>query len=274
MDADRFYIPRYAAQELESWLTRGSDCAPGAYHVVVVEETPWSGVGHKNPIVEDFGWGQLRKDPDDENKWSLDSIAERESLWEKAGTTAERMNQESFDRHFAGVTWTRYLIGHSYVTIDKAEAVRLADVAKVAIDDIGMTQDVEILHAHREFVYWSDDRITRTTGLDLPYGGILTHDACVLISSARGSDSGHVVLEGGIAALARVKAILSSSNVDTDLSRGIYAKEAIQKFEIEWVDDGVRPLFVHSVGYFEGYQWDAYPSLESLKERSAPAPVP
>lgn len=95
-----------------------------------------------------------------------------------------RLNQESFDAHIRGRRFTRYQT-RSYVTVDPAEAERLAGIDHTPADQVHSTPDLEVLHVSASgAILWSDGRVTRGTGAHLPAGGSITRKAAILISHA------------------------------------------------------------------------------------------
>ncbi len=156
-----------------------------------------------------------------------------------------------------------------YVTTDPGEAARLAEIDHTPAGEIEVTHNVEPVHV-QGWILWSDNQFTTGIGSGLPRGGNLTPDAAKLISLCRASDTGSV--EGGLISLTQVKRIVAEAEIECGPSRGHYAPESITRLDIEWLDGSEHPLYQYSVGYFEGYAYDLYQSLEALRTALTPAP--
>jgi len=175
---------------------------------------------------------------------------------------AREMNHRSFDESIKGRRFTRY-VTKWYVSISEDEAHRQAEIDKTPVEQIGITPDVEILHTTGNFTFWSDGKITAHVS-NIPYGGCLTPDAVRIIDDVRGSDGGYV--EGGLLLLTKIARVLDRQALSFGEPRGVYAREKVEEWFVEWVDGTHGKLYIHTAGYFEGYQFDVYTSLEGLAQ--------
>lgn len=246
-------IPTYMAWNV------GSDETPRVTHWVVFERTDKNAIITSCPKVADLGSVSLAV---------FDSPTQR-----RAYEIAKEMNQKSFDEHISGKKFTRYLT-RSYVSVDKAECARHMQIDNTPLDQIKITPDLEILHIADEWLWWSDGRFSTGIGVSLPKGGCLSEDAMRIISAVRGSDGGSCYLDGGMKALADIQRIVGEKYVSVGPSRGHYARETVEELTIEWKDGATGPIYVHTAGYFEGYMYDIYPSLDSLRQHASIAPGP
>lgn len=229
---------------------------PLGSHYVITERTDDATLITDQQIVVDYG-SQEKRDP---------------AIAEAARKEERRLNQASFDEHIKGRKFDRFVVGYSYVTVIKEDVARLAGIFDTPIDQIKITVGVEILHRTGEWIFWSDGKFTTTTGISLPSGGSISSAAASLISAVRGSDGGSCGLPGGLRKLADVVKIISEENVKVGPSRGHYARERIERIAVEWNDGTQGEFYTHTAGYFEGYMYDIYPSLDALKAQIAPAP--
>ena len=208
-------------------------------------------------VIRDFGGRDGDRQADNAK------VAEAQQL-------AKRLNQESFDQHIRGKTFTRY-VTNWYICTDDSEARRLVEIDHTPWDKVKVTPGLEILHTTGEFTFWSDNKITKNA-YNLPYGGTLSDAAARWISSIRGSDTGYV--EGGILTLTKVARVLGERRLESGPTRGVYARATITEVEVEWTDGTRGKLYEHTAGYFEGYQLDVYQSLDTFKRlQSAPPPA-
>lgn len=163
-----------------------------------------------------------------------------------------------------GQKLTRYLT-KTYVAIELDEVQRLTAIDNSV--DVKETPGVELVHATETWAFWSDGRVT--TGIGLPRhcnaARGLSKAAHQLIDTARGSDSGEPHDIGGYAFLATVAEILREEVVEAAPQRGLYAARRVIRHDLRLVDGTERSIWVETEGYFEGYVWDAYPSLEAFK---------
>ena len=246
-------IPFYMAWNI------GSDETPRATHWVVFDRTDTSAIITNCPKVADLGSEPLA---------AYDSPTQRQAY-----EIAKEMNQKSFNEHILGKKFTRYLT-RSYVSIDKSECARHMRIDNTPLDQIKITPDLEILHIAGEWLWWSDGRFSTGIGVSLPKGGCLSEDAMRIISAVRGSDGGSCHLDGGMKALADIHSVISVKNVSVGPSRGHYARETVEELTIEWRNGEVRPIYIHTAGYFEGYMYDIHPSLDSLRQHASSVPGP
>lgn len=233
---------------------------PGGYHYVI--QSVVDGPMRTWPIVEDLGIG-YRELEDGTTVWSEKTILEARDMASKARARTAELNQESFNTHIKGRAFSRYVIGHTYVTVQASEVERLASIFKTLPEQIKITHNLQILHV-ADFVLWGDGRITKAPLGELPPGGILSQDAIGLISSVRGADGGTVHLPGGLASLANIKHIHGEQEIDSGPSRGHYAAEKIIEYDVEWVSGLRTKIYAHTAGYFEGYMFDIYAERPAL----------
>lgn len=246
----------------------------GAYHYVIKERTDTKSLIDECETVMDFGVRYRVKDPDDPKRWSAESVAAVSEAHRIAKQECDKLNRGSFAAHIAGRFFDRYVIPGRYVTLSSDEAVRLAQISNVPMDKVQVTRSLHIQHVAGSFIYWGDGKLTTAIGTHLPQGGILSSDAVSLISICRGSDSGTVHLPGGMYALTRIKSIKSEEDIAVGPSRGHYARETVKKWVVDWKDGYEGAFYSISAGYFEGYAFDIYPDLETLKAHMTPAPDP
>jgi len=154
---------------------------------------------------------------------------------------------------------TRYQTRH-YVTTDEMEARRLAEIDGTRLDQIRMTCNVEPLHVTSSWILWSDG-FTTGIGAKLPPGGSLSKDAEDLVSKVRGGDG---EARCGLARLTQVAAVERTTPVSIGPSRGYYHRETVEKLTVRWTDGTPGELYTFSVGYFEGYEFSVYATLEEL----------
>ena len=159
-----------------------------------------------------------------------------------------------------------------YVSTSRDGALRHAEIDHTPEAEIRHTENVEPVHVASSWILWSDRKFTTSIGGGLPKGGRLTAAAERLISEVDGSDTGFV--EGGKARLAEIDQVLGTEVVRVGADRGHYASERVERYRVRWRDGHESDLFVHSAGYFEGYQLDVYDSLESLQRQARPSPGP
>ena len=251
-------MKKQVAPTYSSWNLCSFPPYPTGAHYVVTECTNESTLITDRRIVVDYGIQDIHDQV-------TAATAQRE---------ASRRNQESFDLYIKDRAFDRFIIGHSYVTVNESDVARLAGIFNTPPNQVQITRDLKILHRTCTWIFWSDGRFTTSIGCTLPSGGSLSPDAIALISAIRDSDGSGCNLPGGLQKLAQVAKILSEEDVMTGPSRGHYASERIQRISIEWNDGTTGELFVHTAGYFEGYLFDIYPSLEALNAQKSPAPGP
>lgn len=158
---------------------------------------------------------------------------------------------------------TRY-ITRWYITNDPDEAQRLAAIDRIPAHEIKTKQDVEPLHIGEGWSYWSDGRLIKQTwGGARPPVTSLTRDAVRLIDLVMGSDTGHV--HGGWERLVHIDKVLDKQLIAAEPGYGHYAGPTIEQLRVRWLDGTEQDLYTYSRGYFEGYQFDIYASLESLR---------
>lgn len=189
-----------------------------------------------------------------------------------ANTRALELNQASFTEHLAGRMFDRFLTS-SYVAVSVDEAKRHAEIDRTHPDKVRITRGVSILHYAGSWALWSDGKFTTGIGVDLPRGGVLSPAAQGLISTLRGSDSGSVNLPGGMLALTKLAAILSEETYEYAGNRGHYAGQRIEQLHVRWQDGAEGDLFAVSEGYFEGYAYDIYASLDDAVRNKFSTPV-
>ncbi len=93
----------------------------------------------------------------------------------------------------------------------------------------------------------------------------MTPAARSLISAVRGADGGNVNLPGGMFALTKLDAVLAENEVERGASRGVYAAERIEHMRVRWFDGTEGDLYAVTAGYFEGYRYDIFPTLEAAQ---------
>lgn len=157
-----------------------------------------------------------------------------------------------------------------YVATTEREAKRLAEIDHTPIEEVKITEDVELLHvvSDPDWAYWNDGRFTTGIGLEeearKTSPQILSSDARKLISAVRGADGPGVFLEGGFRKLAKVDRILQERAVKTGPRRGHYARQKIEAMNIRLLDGTEHTWYAYSEGYIEGYLYGIWPDLESL----------
>lgn len=151
-----------------------------------------------------------------------------------------------------------------YVTTDLSEARRLAEIEGTHLDQIETTPATPKHVDHRNhWALWSDGRITTSIGLDDGLRPVsLSTDAARLISSVWGSDSGRPAV--GWDLLTQIAEIVSSRTVEEGRGPGSYQGPTIQHLRVRLVDGRRTDLWVYSVGYFEGYAFEIYPTRRDL----------
>jgi hypothetical protein len=239
-------IPRYSARNLTAWknLDPGTPAGKTRWAVVV---NIGKGIGESS-VVEEFG------------------VSERMDYTTQvmAQNRAAELNQASFILHVARRKVTRY-ITFSYVSLDLDECKRHAVIDGTHPDKIKITPDVSILHYAGNWMLWSDGKITTGIGISLPHAGILTPAARKLITTVREADAGAVNLPGGMFALTKLDAVLAENEVERGASRGVYAAERIEHMRVRWLDGTEGDLYAVTAGYFEGYRYDIFPTLEAAQ---------
>lgn len=187
------------------------------------------------------------------------------------GWTRELREEGHWWRWQKGQKLTRFLT-RDYAAVEEDEARRLVEIDKGGIE---VSPDVELIHvgAGDNWALWSDGRITTAIGLPrhcrLAKG--LSKDASRLIGDARGSDSGAPKEIGGYAFLSQVAEITSEETVARGGDRGRYARETLTKIGLKMLDGSHTSIVVFTVGYSEGYAWEAYPSVEAFEEEQRKA---
>lgn len=208
-----------------------------------------------------------------DNWFVVETIPAGPEAMEQANLRVQKLHQEQWDRiQAAGNTLTRYQTSW-YVTIDDDDVDRLCEIDHTPREKVQITKNVGVIFSAVSWTLWSDQKITKK-GINFPHGnfGPLSQAAVGLINSVRGSDSGYV--EGGTFSLTEVEEIIEEKSIEVGPSRGVYAREKINELVIRWRDASVSSLFEHTAGYFEGYQYDLYRSLDSLRKLISPAPGP
>ena len=157
----------------------------------------------------------------------------------------------------------RYLTNW-YCCTTEEEALRLAGIDNTPVEKIRLTKDVEPVHIAEGWIFWSDGKFSTGIGNKILTGGSLSEDAVRSIGVLRGSDSGEV--EGGLVRMTKLDKILSKKTVSGGASRGLYSSRTVEKLEVRWTDGSQGVLFSFSVGYFEGYVFDIFNSLEALEK--------
>lgn len=176
------------------------------------------------------------------------------------------LNQEAFDN--LPESLTRYQTAW-YATTILSEVERLCRVDGSALENVKVTHGVIPVHSTGSWVLWSDGIFSKGVS-EIPSGfGQLSSDAASLISTVLGSDGGFV--EGGLISLVGVDKILDKSDIEIGPSRGHYASERVQKWVVQCLNGEKETLYIHTAGYFEGYMFNMYNSIEALNE-SFPAP--
>lgn len=239
-------IPRYSSRNLCQW---------GEYdhkhdHWAVIM-TVGRGIG-ETTVVEEYG------------KFARHHSIEWSPQHKQAEQRATELNQASFAEHIAGRKFTRY-ITFSYVSLDLDECKRHATLDHTHPDKIRITPNVGILHYAGTWMLWDDGKITTGIGISLPHAGILTPAARGLISTVRGADGGGVNLPGGILALTKIDTVLEETAVTVGASRGHYAAERIERLRVRWLDGTESDLYAVTAGYFEGYRYDLFATLEAAQ---------
>lgn len=125
--------------------------------------------------------------PDDyEIIWDSGVVPEHRmsnDTYKHAQRLAEDLNAASFQSHISGRDFTRYQTNW-YVSVDEADARRQADIDKTPADKVKITPGVKILYHAGVSTLWSDGRLTKSTGLDIPPGGDITRAAWQLVRYA------------------------------------------------------------------------------------------
>lgn len=79
-----------------------------------------------------------------------------------------------------------------------------------------------------------------------------------------GPDSGHV--DGGRERLVKIDKILDRQRTVVGKLRGVYNPPAIERLRVRWLDGSETNLYTYSCGYSEGYRFEVYNGLESLRQ--------
>jgi hypothetical protein len=159
---------------------------------------------------------------------------------------------------------TRYLT-RWYVTTDLDDVQRLAGLDHTPEEEIKVAPGVEPLHVAPQWSYWSDGcLIGHSWGGTSPTVVSLTPDAANLIDLVMGSDSGHV--DGGRERLIRIDKILGRQLVAPGETSGVYNPPTVERLRVRWLDETETDLYTYSCGYFEGYRFEVYDSLEGLRQ--------
>lgn len=185
---------------------------------------------------------------------------------------ADQLNAQERERIVAEPL-TRYETSW-YVSILPAEAQQDAEIDHTPPEKIRVTEGIRLIHNTGSWALWSDHRITTAIGLKIPSGGPLTKDAESLISTVRGADGGSVHLPGGIWALTQIQQTRHLRDFAVGPNRGLYARERIEELAVEWLNGTTSRLYVTTAGYFEGYAYDIYGSLEEVRAALGSAPGP
>lgn len=166
-----------------------------------------------------------------------------------------------------GVAVTRY-ITRWYCTTQPAEAERLSAIDGTKPDQVRTTEGVILLHATDRWAYWSDGRVTTSIGLSPTEKTAsvqsLSATAADLISGVRGADGGEV--EGGWPTLVKIARELSRTTIEKGPDRGVYHRATVEKIEVENNDGTKATLYEYSAGYFEGYAYGLFLSVDSLEK--------
>ncbi len=179
------------------------------------------------------------------------------------------LNQEAFDN--LPESLTRYQTAW-YTTTILSEVERLCRVDGSALENVKVTHEVIPVHSTGSWVFWSDGIFSKGIS-EIPSGfGHLSSDAASMISTVLGSDGGFV--EGGLISLVGVDKILDKTDMEVGPSRGHYASERIQEWEVLWLNGKTEPVYIHTSGYFEGYMFNVYLSPKTLKSQAFLAPSP
>lgn len=189
-----------------------------------------------------------------------------------AEAKAQELNAREFARVRALGPLTRYQTMW-YCTIVESEVNRLAAIDHTPPDKIRVTPGLTIVHNTTSWTLWSDGRFTKPLS-ELPAGGDLSPDAVNFVSTVRGADGGTVHLPGGLLALTRVQEVLDTKDLDVGSSRGVYAAERIEDLHVRWTDGSEGHLYTHTAGYFEGYMYNVYGTLEEARAAMGGAPGP
>lgn len=150
-----------------------------------------------------------------------------------------------------------------YVTTDESKVSGLIEIDGTPQDKVRFTPDVYPVHVYGTWIYWSDGKLTTSVGSHLEKGGSLSRDAERFFELIHGSDTGFT--ECSLETLAHVRKTIERKTIFTGGSRGHYAAEEVEEIVVELNDGTQMTLYVHHAGYFEGYQYDVYTSLETLK---------
>lgn len=144
------------------------------------------------------------------------------------------------------------------VTRDQAERLALIDGSARIVE----THGVELVHATNLnaascWAFWSDGAITTSIGLpaELKERRGLSAAAAELIDSVRGSDSGSPRVAGGYATLAAVQDV-ARDEVFVGESRGVYARQRVERLTARLSDGSQRTMLLTSGGYSEGYAYE------------------
>ena len=188
-----------------------------------------------------------------------DARAALEWQWHRALRESGLLRLESGRRYLAG--W--------YVCLDRQEAERLALVTAMRTDrpltdeeraaviaEITVTEGVEIVHGTEAWALWSDGALTKGAGLPRWTHSLrrLPKAVAAEISAIVDSDSG--APEGGWQTLLEVAEITDRERVGRGAGRGPYAARRAEHLTCRLRNGGERHLWVETVGYFEGYQYE------------------
>lgn len=165
----------------------------------------------------------------------------------------------------------RYTVGKfsDYIVLDRVSADQLASHLKLSIKDVA---DAEIVHGTDKWVYWSDGKLTKATGLPKWTASVkaLSENAEDIITMWYGSDSPR--LHVGLENVLRMEEITSRHSESVTHDGGIYAPKRVERLTVHLRDGSTATWWLHTVGYVEGYAFDLYPSREALEHDLFPPP--
>ncbi len=146
---------------------------------------------------------------------------------------------------------TRYLT-RWFVSVDENEAQRLAQGVGTHLPEI--TESLELLHAQDGWAFWSDGRVTTSTGLPDPLRAVrsLSPAAVELISGCfHGSPGGPPRIEGGWGALARVAAVEADELVE-GRAEGPFDPPRLRRLRVRLADGAELEWWVRTAAGAEG----------------------
>ena len=147
----------------------------------------------------------------------------------------------------------RYLT-RTCAAVDARLAERLAEGDGTRPHELEVTEGVEVVHAQNGWAFWSDGKLSTSTGLPeaLRVRRSLSAAAVELISHVRHSSPGAPALAGGWQELARVEAWLEDQVVEEGQAEEPFEPPRLHRLQVRLRNGAERVWWVRTAASFEG----------------------